>query len=117
MTLASPKSIELPADPATSGEPAELVPVFIEPELVVTPDDNPAYTPAMLADLADSVREHGQLVPGWMCPSPDLSEDRRLCLEGNRRLAVARMLGRRFWAFDLGRIVPEEGSRSPVLCT
>lgn len=101
-------SVALPKTGDPPPERTELVPVFIEPEFVVTPDDNPVYSPAMLADLADSIREHGQLVPGWMCPSPDLPEDRRLCLEGNRRLAVARMLGRRFWAFDLGRFVPEE---------
>ena len=102
MTVASPKNI----DPAPEG--AELVPVYFDTERIVTPADNPAYTPAMLADLADSVRQHGQLVPGWMCPSPDLPEDQRLCLEGNRRLAVARLLGLRFWAFDLRRFVPEE---------
>ena len=28
--------------------------------------------------------------------------------EGNGRLAVCRRLGVRFWAFDLGRSVPEE---------
>ena len=89
-------------------EGAERTLVFIDPELVVTPDGNPAYAPAALADLAESIRRHGQLVPGFICPSPDLPGDRRLCLEGNRRLAVARMLGHRFWAFDLGRFVPEE---------
>jgi ParB-like chromosome segregation protein Spo0J len=108
MTLAPPNRIELPPEPATDAGPAELVPMYIDPELVVTPDDNPAYTPAMLADLTESIRHHGQLVPGWMCPSPDLPESQRLCLEGNHRLAVARTLGRRFWAFDLGRFVPEE---------
>jgi len=87
---------------------AELVPRYYDTDRIVTPDDNPAYTPATLADLLDSVREHGQLVPGWVCPSPDLPEDMRLCIEGNRRLAVARELGMPFWAFDLGRFVPEE---------
>ena len=62
----------------------------------------------MLADLLESVRQRSQLVPGWVCPSPDLPENKRLCLEGNRRLAVARLLGLKFWAFDLGRFVPEE---------
>ena len=87
---------------------AELLPKFFNPELIVTPDDNPVYTPAMLADLVESMREHGQLVPGFVCPSPDLPEGKLLCLEGNRRLAVARLLGLAFWAFDLGRFVPEE---------
>ncbi len=42
-------------------------------------------------------------------PSPDLpTADHRLCLEGNGRLAAVRQLGRPFWAFDLGRFVPEE---------
>ncbi len=102
MTVAPPKTIDLPP------EGAELVPVYFDTERIVTPADNPAYTPAMLADLVDSVRQHGQLVPGWVCPSPDLPEDQRLCLEGNRRLSVARLLGIPFWAFDLGRFVPEE---------
>ena len=62
----------------------------------------------MLADLLPSLQEHAQFVPGWVCPSPDLPEEKRLCLEGNRRLAVARLLGLHFWAFDLGRFVPEE---------
>src|ERR1035441_1556255 len=87
---------------------AELVPKFFDPELIVTPDDNPVYTPAMLADLVESVRQRTQLVPGFVCPSPDLPEGKMLCIEGNRRLAVARLLGLAFWAFDLGRFVPEE---------
>lgn len=86
----------------------ELAPLFFEPERIVTPADNPAYTPAMLADLLESVRAHGQLVPGWVCPAPELTADQRLCLEGNRRLAVTRLLGLPFWAFDLGRFVPED---------
>jgi hypothetical protein len=51
---------------------------------------------------------HGQLVPGWVCPAPELAKDMRICIEGNRRLAAARILGTQFWAFDLGRFVPEE---------
>jgi hypothetical protein len=89
-------------------EQAELVPTYFDTDLVVTPDDNPAYSPAMLADLLESMREHGQLVPGWVCPSPDLPPNKRLCIEGNRRLAVSRMLGLRFWAFNLSRDVREE---------
>lgn len=85
----------------------ELVPLYFDTNLIVTPEDNPVYTPVMLADLLDSVREHGQLVPGWVCPSPDLPPNKRLCIEGNRRLAVARQLGLSLWAFDLGRPVPE----------
>jgi hypothetical protein len=84
------------------------VPRYFDTDLVVTPEDNPVYPPATLADLLESVREHGQLVPGWVCPSPDLQPDKRLCIEGNRRLAVRRQLGQPFWAFDLGRPVPEE---------
>src|SRR5271157_378637 len=86
---------------------AELTPQYFDTERIVTPGDNPVYTPAMLADLEASIREYGQLVPGWVAPSPELAEDQRQCLEGNRRLAVARMLGLPFWAFDLGRVVPE----------
>jgi hypothetical protein len=86
---------------------AELVPLYFDTDLVVTPEDNPVYPPASLADLLESIREHSQLVPGFVCPSPDLPPDKRLCIEGNRRLAVRRQLGQPFWAFDLGRPVPE----------
>ena len=99
------------ATPNAAGRPpeqADLVPTYFDTNLVVTPDDNPVYTPARRADLLESVREHGQLVPGWVCPSPDLPPDKRLCIEGNGRLAVARLLGLPFWAFDLGRPVPED---------
>lgn len=102
MSVATLKAVSPPPDRA------ELVPRYYDTDRIVTPDDNPAYTPATLADLLDSVREHGQLVPGWVCPSPDLPEDKRLCIEGNGRLAVTRELGMPFWAFDLGRFVPEE---------
>jgi hypothetical protein len=42
MTATVPKTIELPP------EGAELVPVYIDPELVVTPADNPPHSPATL---------------------------------------------------------------------
>ena len=84
----------------------ELVPQYFHTELIVTPEGNPVYTPAMLADLLPSVQKHGQLAPGWVCPSPELAENQRLCVEGNRRLAVARLLGMQFWAFDLLRFAP-----------
>jgi ParB-like nuclease domain len=103
MTVATLKAVP----PPPGG--AELVPRYLDPELIVTPDDNPAHSPARIADLAASIRELGQLVPGWVAPSPDLpSQEHRLCLEGNGRLAAVRLLGQRFWAFDLGRFVPEE---------
>jgi hypothetical protein len=85
----------------------ELVPQFFDTELIVTPEGNPVYTSAMLAELLPSVQKHGQLAPGWVCPSPELAENQRLCLEGNRRLAVARLLGLQFWAFDLLRFAHE----------
>jgi hypothetical protein len=91
----------------TADQPA-MVPKYFDTNLIVSPEDNPTYAPAMLADLVPSVQKHGQLVPGWVCPSPELPEDKRVCLEGNRRLAVDRLLGLPFWAFDLGRFVPEE---------
>jgi ParB-like chromosome segregation protein Spo0J len=87
---------------------AELVPLYFDTDRIVTPEGNPAHSPAMLADLEASIRELGQLVPGWICPTSELPEDKRLCLEGNGRLAVVRRLGLPFWAFDLGRFVPEE---------
>ncbi len=101
MSIASLNVVERPP------EQAELVPIYFDTNLVVTPDDNQVYTPVMLVDLLESEREHGQLVPGWVCPPPDLPPNKRLCIEGNRRLAVARQLGLPFWAFDLGRPVPE----------
>lgn len=85
----------------------ELVPRYFDTKLLVSPEGNPTYTPAMLADLVPSVQEHGFLVPGWVYPSPDLPAEKRLVLEGNRRLAVATLLGIPFWGFDLGRFVPE----------
>lgn len=86
----------------------ELVPKYYpDTELIITPKDNPVYSPAMLADLVESMQAHGQLVPGWLCPSPELPDGTLLCIEGNRRLAVARLLGLPFWAFDLGRDVSE----------
>jgi ParB-like chromosome segregation protein Spo0J len=94
-----------PASPPS--DRAELVPKYFETERIVTLEDNPVYTPPMLADLLESMREDGQLVPGWVCPSAELPGDQLLCLEGNRRLAVARKLGLPFWAFDIGRFVPE----------
>ena len=50
MTATVPKTIDLPP------EGAEMVPVFIDPELVVTPDGNPAYASAELTDLANYLR-------------------------------------------------------------
>ncbi len=96
MTVAAPKTTDVPPDGA------ELV--HFDTELIVTPDDNPPHSPAMLDDLEASIRELGQMVPGWVCPAPDLPTPRhRLCFEGNGRLAVCRRIGLRFWAFDLGR--------------
>jgi hypothetical protein len=92
---------------STPSSRAELVPKYFDTERIVTPADNPIYTPAMLAGLLESIREHGQLMPGFVAPSPDLPDDQRLCLEGNSRLACDRMLGLQFWAFDIGRFVPE----------
>jgi ParB/RepB/Spo0J family partition protein len=85
----------------------QLVPSYFDTERIVTPDGNPSYTPAMLADLLESIRTHGQLVPGWICPSSELPDSKFLCLEGNRRLAVAKMLGSEFWAFKLPEAVSE----------
>ena len=93
--------------PSPPSDRAELVPKYFDTGRIVTRDDNPDYTPPMLADLLESFRQRSQLVPGFVCPSPELPDDQRLCLEGNRRLAVARILGLPFWAFDIGRFVPE----------
>jgi hypothetical protein len=99
-TATVPKTIELPP------EGAELV--YLDPELVVIPDDNPPHSPATLADLETSMRALGQLDPGWVCPAPDLATPRhRLCFEGCGRLIVCRRIGIPFRAFDLGRYADE----------
>jgi hypothetical protein len=103
MAVTVPKTIDLPP------EEAELVPVYFDTDLIVTPEGNPPHSPAMLDDLEASMRELGQLVPGWVCQSPDLPTERhRFCSEGVGRLIVCRRLGLKFWAFDLKRPVPEE---------
>jgi hypothetical protein len=95
-TATVPKTIDPPP------EGAELV--YLDPELVVIPPDNPPHSPGMLDDLEASIRELGQLVPGWVCPAPDLPTPRhRLCFEGCGRAEVCRRIGRPFWTFDLGR--------------
>jgi ParB/RepB/Spo0J family partition protein len=101
-------SVALVKDSAASGKRVELLPRYFDNKLIVTPEENLTYSEEMLGDLLPSLRTHGQLVPGWVCPSPDLAEDMRICIEGNRRLAAMRILGRPFWAFDQGRFVPEE---------
>jgi ParB-like chromosome segregation protein Spo0J len=87
-------------------ERVERVPVYFDPARISSPDDNTAPKPAAVENLLASFREHGQLVPGFVCSSPDLPPDMRLCLEGNTRLAVARLLNQPFWAFDFEREVP-----------
>lgn len=86
----------------------ELMPRYFDTKLLVWQDGNPLYTPAMLTDLVASIKEHGQLVPGWVCPSPDLPPDQRILLDGHRRAGAAEILGTPFWAFDLGRFVSEQ---------
>jgi hypothetical protein len=87
---------------------AELVPKHFDPDLIVTPAGNPAPNPVTFTSLVESMREHGQGVPGWVCPSPELPEEHRMCIEGNGRLAACRLLGLKFWAFDLGRFAEED---------
>lgn len=88
----------------------ELVPRYFDTKVLVSPEGNPVYTPTVLAalELVASIKQLGQLVPGWVCPSPDLPPEKRIVIEGNGRAAVASMLGIQFWAFDLGRFVPEQ---------
>lgn len=95
-----------PAASVSKVEPEPLVPKYFDVEDIVTPSDN-VVDEKSLEQLIESIRQHSQLLPGWVCPSPDIPASKRLCLEGNRRSAVCRRLGRKFWAFDLGRFVPE----------
>ena len=98
--------------PSSPPETLELVPAYFDVNLIVTPDDNPLYSQQQLADLLESMREFKQLVPGWLAPAQHLRQDQRLCLEGNRRLAVARtrlvLLGVRSGALRL------RGGANPV---
>ena len=84
------------------------MPRYFDTKLLVWQDGNPLYTPAMLTDLVASIKEHGQLVPEWVCPSPDLPPDQRILLDGHRRAGAAEISGTPFWAFDLGRFVSEQ---------
>jgi hypothetical protein len=86
----------------------ELVPSYFATDQVVTLPDNPPPIPAVVANLVASMREHKQLLPGWVCPAPHLSDSTRACIEGHHRLAACRVLNLPFWAFDLGRWVEEE---------
>lgn len=102
-------SVATSLKPAASPiERAALVPLYFDTGRIESPKDNGKLNPAVIASLAGSLQEHGQLVPGWVAPSPELAAEQRLCLEGNHRLDACRMLGLPFWAFDLGRHVPEE---------
>jgi ParB/RepB/Spo0J family partition protein len=89
-------------------ERAEPILRHFEPELLVSPPDNPIPHPTKVAELRESIRQHGQLVPGWVCPSPELPPEKRLIIEGNSRRLATQQLGITFWAFDVGRFVSEE---------
>lgn len=102
MSLATAK------EPVIQPDRVDVAPRYFDAGLIVTPDENLTYTRAMLGDLLPSIETHGQLVPGFVCPAPELAKDMRICIEGNRRLAAVRILGKPFWAFDLGRFAPEE---------
>ncbi|WP_076351820.1 ParB N-terminal domain-containing protein [Paludisphaera borealis] len=90
------------------GEKAELVPEMFETRRLVLSPDNPLPSPARLAQLEPEIQKHGQRVPGFVFPSPELDEEQRVVLEGAHRMLICQRLGRPFWAFDLGRYVPEE---------
>lgn len=90
------------------GEKAELVPEMFETRRLVLSPDNPPPSPARLAQLEPEIQKHGQRVPGFVFPSPELDEEQRVVLEGAHRMLICQRLGRPFWAFDLGRYVPEE---------
>ena len=85
----------------------DVVPKFFATDLIVTPESNPVYTPAMLADLLVSIREHTQLVPGWVAPSPTWRKPSGSASKATAAWPWQGLLGLPFWAFDLGRFVPE----------
>ena len=89
MTVARPKTIDLPP------EGAELVPVYFDTELIVTPDGQSGLYPGDAGRSAGVQRPRARPArAGLGLPvARSADEDQRLCLEGNRRLAVARRLG------------------------
>lgn len=87
---------------------SEPTPRFFPLEDVVPLPGNPEYSPAMVADLVESLRQHGQRVPAFVAPSPELPEGKFYLIDGNRRRAALAIAGLpRLWAFNLGRDIAE----------
>jgi ParB/RepB/Spo0J family partition protein len=74
-----------------------------DPAQCLAPDDN---RPAERPNLAEGIRANGQLVPGLLCPHPDVA-DRYLILDGVGRWFACGRLGIMFRAMLLPEAVPE----------
>ena len=74
---------------------------------VLTPAGNRIVTLETVADLLASIQAEGQLVPGLVCPHPELP-GKWLCVGGNRRHFCCRALGIRFKAVGIEGPVTEE---------
>lgn len=57
--------------------------------------------------MIESIRQHGQLIPGITGPHPQF-KDYRVCYDGNRRCFACRYLGRDFLTLDLDYQPTEE---------
>ena len=74
----------------------ELDPATIEPSSIVDRYD-PAYEEIAIGEIAQSMRERGQIVPGLVRPIPGKA-GRFQIVYGRRRLAAANQLGIKFKA-------------------
>lgn len=74
----------------------EFDPEIIEPSIIRDRFDN-AYDDAAIAEIAQSMQERGQIVPGLVRPIPG-QPDRFQIVYGRRRLAAAKRLGIKFKA-------------------
>ena len=74
----------------------ELDPEGILPSTIPDRFDS-AYDASAIADIVESIRERGQIVPGLVRPAPD-GDGRFQIVYGRRRLAAARKLGIKFRA-------------------
>jgi ParB family chromosome partitioning protein len=74
----------------------ELDPDSILPSLIPDRFDS-AYDDAAIADIVDSIRERGQIVPGLVRPVPNKAGSFQI-VYGRRRLAAAKKLGIKFRA-------------------
>lgn len=78
-----------------------------DPDDCLPTDDNRPAERSSLGRLVEGIRLHGQLVPGLVCPHPEIAE-KYLILDGVGRREACLRLGLRFRAMRLAGIVPEK---------